>query len=432
MTWRFVQPRYGRSTMAWGAALLLAVIAAGCFKGEAPVPPREALAQATDRINAVLAEERALAAATPRTQPGEVPEDRARVVFWYYNHPLISGAMLSERGRMAGFQRAHPGIELHHQYIGDWGVAIQKLTVSLAAGDVPDVALVKRGWLARLVAAGRAAPLDGLLPAALLEDVQPPARRALSLDGRLYALPADGFCSVLYYNRDVVGDTPPRTWEELRRSARQVTRPHEDSGTSFYALGDVPFLEALWSAGGRVCDDLACDLSAPEAAEALEFVLSLRDEGLAHPRALGSPDGAFDLFLRGGVAMTVASSAYWPRAQRAAFPAAMAPAPGKSGPASKLSDDALVVFARYADAKKDAIAALLDWLTGPEVQGQDAAGAGSLPVRRSVAEATSISPALAEAYGLARNTPLIGAWSTVEFELMRSLALAYRWRPPAE
>ena len=427
MTWRSVQP-----AIAWGATLLLAGIAAGCFKGEPPVPPREALAQAAARINAALAEERALAAATPRTQPAEFPQDRACLVFWYYNHPLISSTMLSDRGRLAVFQRAHPGIELHHQYIGDWAVAIQKLTVSLAAGDVPDVALVKRGWLARLVAAGRAAPLDGLLPASLLEDVQPPARRAFGLDGRLYALPADGFCSVLYYNRDVLGDTPPRTWEELRRIARQVARSHEDSEESFYAVGDVPFLEALWSAGGRVCDELACDLSAPEAAEALEFVLSLRDEGLAHPRALGSPDGAFELFLRGRVAMTVASSAYWPRAQRASFPAAMAPPPGKSGPASILSDDALVVFARYADAKKDAIAALLDWLTGPELQGQDAADAGSVPVRRSVAEAVSVSPALAEAYGLARNTPLIGAWSTVEFELMRSLALAYRWQPPAE
>jgi len=428
MKMSFVPPR---SLGANLATVVLVALLAGCFKGEPPLPPREALARADERINAVLAEERALSAAAPAPQPGQTPEDARQLIFWYYNHPLISRVMLSERGRIAEFQQAHPEIDLQHQYIGDWGVAVQKLTVSLAVGDVPDVALIKRGWLARLVAAGRAAPLDSLLPPTLLNDLQPPARQAFTFNGRLYALPADGFCSVLYYNRGLVGDTPPGNWDGLRRLAREATRPDEDSRRAIFGVGDVPFLESLWSAGGKVCDHAASGLSAPQAAESLDFILSLRDEGLAHPRALGSPDAGLNLFLQGRVAMTVATSAYWPRVERTLPAAGMAPVPGKSGPISRLSDDALVVFHRYADAKRPAIAALLDWLTGPGVQGQDAYQIGSVPSRRSIAAEIAVSPELSEAHAHARNTPLIGAWSAVEFELTRHLALAYRWQHPA-
>jgi ABC-type glycerol-3-phosphate transport system substrate-binding protein len=191
----------------------------------------------------------------------------------------------------------------------------------------------------------------------------------------------------------------------------------------------VPFLESLWSAGGSVYAQGKSGLSQPPAAEALRFVLGLRDAGLADPSVLGQPEACVAALARGDVTMTVASSFEVTTLKRAGKSIGVAPVPGKSGPLSLRSGDVLVVFPKYAAAKRAAIAALLDFLTGPEVQGQRAAALGSVPVRRSVSEKTLINPGLEMAFAASRSTPLDGIWGEAEYELNRYLALAYLWRP---
>lgn len=404
------------------------LLLAGCFSGEEPAPPHEALARAAQRIDEILRQDRASNAEPTPSEPSESPPDATQVTFWFPAHALFSELMLLHPAKLAAFHDAHPGVKLSHQFIGEWNVAIQKLTVSLAAGDLPDVVVVKRAWLARLATSGRIAPLDTLLPTVLTEDFRPPARETLMANGRLYALPADGFCSVLYYNRAVVGDAPPATWEDLRGRAREVNHPSEDLRNAVYAIGDLPFLETLWAAGGDVCGGQSSGLAAPQAREAMDFILGLRDEQLIHPRSLGDPLGALQLFFKGRVAMTVASSSLG--LEKAGFPYGMAPVPGKTGPVSMLSDNVMVVFARYAEAKRDAIVQVLDFLTGPEVQDAGALASGSVPTRKSVAQGLSVPAGLDQAFLHGRNTPLVGPWSAIEFELARCLDLAYRWKPP--
>ena len=409
----------------------LCVLVGGCFRGEPPLPPHEALARAADRINAILREERSFRQPPASSLPP--PASNPKVNFWFYAHPLISAGFLSHPDRLQTFAAEHPEVKLTHQYIGDWNVAIQKLTVCLAAGDMPDIALVKRAWLARLIPSGLIAPLDDIVPASLIEDLRAPLREAFTANARLFALPADGFCSVLYYNRTQVPEPPPADWDSLRAAVRQATQP-----PASYGLGYLPFLETLWSAGGQVCDEESCKLNTPEAREALDFILSLRDEKLAHPRVMDAVDG-LDLFLAGRVAMTVASSEYLSRVQKASFPVGIGPVPGMTGPISQLSDSALVVFAKDAATKRSAIAAVLDFLTGPSFQGKEALAIGSLPVRTSIAQdlrerqspdGALTSPAgFEQAFSRAKNTPLVGPWGAIEFELARHLDLAFRWKP---
>ena len=399
---------------------------AGCFAGEEPLPPREALTRAAARIEAIQAEERVFVVSPGGLEPAQRPDDPKAVSLWFCTHPLLS-VLIGRPELLAAFNARHANAELRVHYIGDWHVAVQKLTVSLAAGDLPDIALVNRAWLSRLVTSGRIAELDTLLPAWLLDDLRPESREAFTAAGHLYAVAADGFCSVMFYNRDRIEEEPPQTWDGLQRMAGEFGAPAPGARAATYPLGDLPFLEALYSAGGWVVEGPRCGLNEPEAHDALDYVLRFRDDRLAHPRALGNPERAFELFLAGEVAMTVASSDHWERAKRAPFRAVMAPVPGKSGPVSLLSDSALVVFRRFADAKRAAIADVLAFLTGPELQGEGAASRGSAPVRRRVAEEVAVQPGLETAYGAARFTPLVGAWGAIEFELVRHLGLAYRF-----
>ncbi|HQE82814.1 MAG TPA: extracellular solute-binding protein [Candidatus Hydrogenedentes bacterium] len=415
---------FGRGARLCCRALMVFVAAAacGCLAGPEPIPPKEALNRAHQRITRLLDEERTQYPAAMAIESPEIPADPARIVVWYPSHPIIA-AGLRRPGGPAAFEQAHPGLKLDGQFIGEWHVAVQKLTVALAAGDLPDIAVVERSWAARLAQAGRLMPLDGFLPLEVLDDIHPAARDAYAMQGRVWALPADGFCSVLFFNRDLVANAP-ETWDELRNAA--------PGAKAVRAIGYVPFVESLWSAGGRVCELNQSGLTAPAAMRTLEFLLELRDSGRTEARMLQDPAWGFSAFLNGDVAMTVGSSEWLPQTFDVKFPVGMAPVPGESGPVSRLGDMALVVFAKYAPAKRNGIVAVLDFLTGPTVQGTEAAFRGSMPVRQSVADTAEIPAGLREAYAAAQAPPFTGVWSAAEFELWSALELTYRWADQTE
>lgn len=390
---------------------------AGCIASEPPLPPREALELAAARMDAVLAD------ATPdsiRVDAYATDETNTPIELWYCAHPILA-PVVSYTDWLDDLRREHPGItfDVDTQYLGEWSVGVQKLSVNLAVDDPPDIALVERGWLAALAHGGRLQPLDELLPPALVGDLRSPFRETLSIDGHLYALPADGFVSLLL-SRGAVGEVPPKTWDELREACARIPDSFD------HALGYVPFEELLWSAGGTLCDDQRSHVREPQALEALTFLLDLRIGGALHPSTWQSPLLGWQAFQRNHVAMTVASSKYVPQLVALDPNGTAAPVPGKTGPVSRLSEFALVVFARRDPAKDAAIVAILDYLTGPRVQGSSALAQGSLPVRTSVADQLDLPP-WDDALNAAHNTPLVANWSPAEHELSRTLALAYAW-----
>jgi multiple sugar transport system substrate-binding protein len=428
MLFRDQDPVCVRAILRLTSGCVLSVLAAlftGCLAREAPLPPDEALARAHERVERILEEEQRFRGGAVVQEQAEAPEDPSTVNLWFFTHPLLS-PVLGRPDRIEAFNQAHPGVTLKPLFIGDWHIAIQKLTVSLAAGDLPDIALVKRAWLARLAESGRVMPLDGFLPGKLIADLHPKARELYSTHGQLFGLPADGFCKVLFFNSTLVGEVPPRTWAELRVAASQLAPALTEPGQS--AIGDFPYIEALWSAGGRVYHGVRSGLGDLEAREALDFLLGLRRDGFTGP-AFGNSDYAFGEFTNGRAAMTVASSQDLAQSARASFPIAMAPVPGKDGPIGSLSDDVIIIFARHAHAKREGIIEVLDFLTGPQVQGAEAAHMGSMPIRKSVVEGVELPPGLKEAYDSARFPPLAGSWTAVEMEIYRHLHLAYRWKP---
>jgi ABC-type glycerol-3-phosphate transport system substrate-binding protein len=410
----------------WWLAAFLPL--AACTNHTETLSPAAALQRASENVETALKQEAALR--TP--VPPEAPQKSGmpyNIDFWYFDHPMLSRAF-GPRPEENAFQHSHPGVSLHPQYIGPWDLARQKLAVSLAANDMPDVALVRREMLARLIPAGRIVPLDTFLPAALLNDLHGPSREAFTVGGHLYALPADGFCQVLLYNADLI-PRPPANLRDLQALATQLA---PKLGPNRCAIGYLPFLPLLWSFGGHVFDgdtdfdeqapeSPACRLNSPEARKTLDFLISLKSQNLTSLRFLCNENTAFDAFGAGNAAMTVASSRMLPYMEGSPFKVGIAPVPGQNGPTSLFSDSALVVFRRYADEKHDAIVQLLDFLTGPEVQGEAAVAVGSVPVRNSVT--AKVPEGLASAYAVAKGTPLHPALPRIEDALDQYLPLAY-------
>jgi ABC-type glycerol-3-phosphate transport system substrate-binding protein len=235
---------------------------------------------------------------------------------------------------------------------------------------------------------------------------------------------------VLYYNKDKLS-APPRNWEELRAAALRLRDGSPRDG-KFSAVGDYPFLEALYSAGGSVLGSAGSGLALPEAREALEYTLRFKWDGLSNDRVFGRPDAGFGAFTWGQVGMTVASSDQLPGLGEAKTAYAIAPVPGKGGPVSLLSDYAFVVFSKHAAARKKAIATVLDWLSGAEFQGRAALELGSAPTRESVRatlELEASASGVEAAYSIARVHPFSPLWNSAEMELWRYLGRAYRYQP---
>jgi hypothetical protein len=178
-------------------------------------------------------------------------------------------------------------------------------------------------------------------------------------------------------------------------------------------------MEALWSADGDVLVNGKSGLGRPEAIRALNYVLDITRN------AVRSEEAAFQLWVTGQLAMTVASSRHVPAANTAGFAYGLAPVPGETGPISRRSNDAVVVFVREGGADALRIAAFLDWLSGPRVMGERAAADGSVPLRESAREFEALIPEVTEAYMAARNTPLHPEWGAIESEVMLGLAEAY-------
>ncbi len=398
-----VYKRYANACAAFALALL-----AGCGAPPPPRDPHAALSDASKRIDAILAETRAMERPARNVPP--MPSGAATLRVWYYAHPLLGKALADGTLQV-------PGASVEAQYIGEWNVAIQKLMASFAVDDLPDVGTVKRDLVAKLYESGRIRPLDSVLTAEVIADFRDEVISDYTYDGHLIALPADGFCSVLYYTKTSVGTTPPKNWPMLTafvnaHNANPGPRPPR-------GMGAFPYMEALWSADGNVLLDGASGLDRPEAERALDFVLQISPT--PQPE-----DAAFKRWLTGGLGMTVASSSHLPAAAKSGLDYGVALVPGETGPIARRSNDAVVVFVREKGADGAAIAAFLEWLTGPEVMGEAATSQGSVPLRKSLQSFESKLPEVAAAYKAGKNTPLHPAWGAMEFELERGLAEARR------
>jgi sn-glycerol 3-phosphate transport system substrate-binding protein len=225
---------------------------------------------------------------------------------------------------------------------GDYFEGLAKLRTALAARVPPALSHVVGEVVPYLSDAGVLEPLDDYPGAHEIRFVQKLDQRGTWSDGAkrpLVALPFNRSTPIAYLNGDVfraAGRTAPKTWEELRETARALTvkRGGETTRYGFACPVDWWFWVALvGQAGGRVVEPSgSVTLGGDSGVRALEFWqdLVLRDGSMKPPpgRDYNAWQEVNQSFLSGRAAMIWTSTAFLKYLEEnAPFPVIAAPLP---------------------------------------------------------------------------------------------------------
>lgn len=163
-----------------------------------------------------------------------------------------------------------------------------KLTTAFAAGKGPDVFWISPGQFLNYVNNEVSTPVDDIV-SGVRDDYSQAAIDAVSVEGKMQALPFEQEPVALYYRPDLLeqaGVEPPTTWDELLAACETLTTGKqrgiviEAAQNPYQNFTWYPF---LWSAGGEVVNEDSSEsaLRTPEAASAFDIWGQLVRRGYA-------------------------------------------------------------------------------------------------------------------------------------------------------
>jgi ABC-type glycerol-3-phosphate transport system substrate-binding protein len=260
----------------------------------------------------------------------------------------------------------------------------QKITTALSGGgETPAIVQATDSMLVGLVQSKAVMDITSMVPADELKDYPESLLKAVRFDGKLMGLPFNKSMLVLIYDKNLVKE-PPKTWEEFKQLAKQLTEPNKRYGTALdpdvYGFG--PFYAQ--AGGDWLSPDGKPTFHQEAGVTALSFMVDLIKEGAAIQRK--PKEYLSNYFNEGRAAMIMTTSASF------AFikPANNSPwgvAPLFKGPKSDAVPFSGANLAILRTAKPDEAQAAMKFIlyaTGKEGTLKWATGkTGYMPVRRS-------------------------------------------------
>jgi len=215
------------------------------------------------------------------------------------------------------FREQYPDVEVSVEVL-PWANRNEKLTTALAAGANPDVAYLNDDFIPQHAGDGNIMAVDDVIEDER-DDFLPNAIDNLSLDGSLYAVPILTTVTTALYNKnlfDQIGVSEyPGTWDEMLELGPQF----KEAGVFLTGYPgaleqtlNLSYFPLLWQAGGEVLneDGTAAAFNSPEGREALDFVVTLIQEGFAdESEAVTLPEPGAGLAMEGKVAVIMTGEA---------------------------------------------------------------------------------------------------------------------------
>lgn len=328
--------------------------------------------------------------------PSDEPADTAAPETEVVELTMWTGFTGGDRGAyedlIAAFNASHDTIQVTMD-VQPWDTIAQSLPAAWATGQAPDLATPNfdPNIIAQYLETESLLPLDAIGDGEdqiNVDKLVPAAIEAFTVDGTLYAVPANVTTLQLYYNKDLFEaagiDGPPATVEEFRAAAVQLT----GDGVYGLSIGERETIQMWpilqWLDGADIVDDKACSVLDSDASIAsLTTWAALAQDGVMPVGLTGAESDS--LFSAGQAAMQL--NGPWAAAGylEAGINLGVAPVPtGVDGDVTLASTVPLAISASTehpAEAQQ-----FLAWWTGQEAQRQFALASGFPPVRTDLAD----------------------------------------------
>ncbi|HWI41001.1 MAG TPA: ABC transporter substrate-binding protein, partial [Verrucomicrobiae bacterium] len=200
-------------------------------------------------------------------------------------HGKIEGDPEAFKRILARFERNNPAIRVIDETLpSSTDEQHQFFIINLEGRNADfDVFALDVIWVPEFARAGWLRDLSGLLPPKEREEFFPAAMQAVTMEGKVYAVPWYIDAGLLYYRSDLLkkyGFRPPRTWDELVRTAQYITAREKGMyGFLWQGKQDESLvcnaLEYMWANGGEIISGDRPVLASPQNAEALQFMRDL-------------------------------------------------------------------------------------------------------------------------------------------------------------
>lgn len=241
------------------------------------------------------------------------------------------------------FSAANPNVVIVAEVV-PWAELQGRLAAALAAGQPPDLAIVRAAWLPALALAGSVDPLEARMSAEFKARFIGDLLASGRVGGHVYGLPMVAEVPALYYNRDLLDraglDAPPADWDALLADAARL----KAVGVAAYGVAAAPGAAgwtggcAILANGGAMLDqDGRAAIASPVAERALRALRNLVADGFTEDDVAGHDQaGLEDMFAQGALAMLTAPQGLLARLQRGrtAQRFGVAPPLAQAGPAA--------------------------------------------------------------------------------------------------
>jgi multiple sugar transport system substrate-binding protein len=351
------------------------------------------------------------------------------------------------------FRRENPDVALRTETLPNASdVAREMFLTALEGGaDDFDVFAIDVVWAPEFARAGWLADLSPAFPSEKLrQEFLPGAVEAVTLDGRVYAVPWFLDVGLLYYRTDLV-PRAPKTYGELRDFARAAMQRDPRlsgflwQGRQYEGLNCNVF-ESIWGHGGELLENGHMALDTDAARAGVQWLRETITTGLSPRSVTSSGEEETRRAFQDGRAVFLRNWPYvWAEVQQAGSAVkgkvGFAPLPsvsGAPGPGT-LGGWQLAVNAHSSPAKRRAAERLVAFLTSHEAAVDLALHYSRIPARRAVYEDSRVkadAPFIAELLPIAlaaRPRPVTPYYELASDSIQGELSAAIvGLRPPSE
>jgi multiple sugar transport system substrate-binding protein len=365
------------------------------------------------------------------------------ITLWHGQNQ-IAGKVI--KGLVDDFNASHEDVKVNAQIGADADSLQAKMTAALAGGKYPDVVYIFGPNVANLARSPKALDLTQAVkaPAWNWDDFYPAARQAVTIDGKVRAIPALIDSMAVVYNKKLfrqAGIPAPKagwTWDDYRAIAKQLTNKSKGIfGTGWPGVGDEDTVWRLWP----MIWDLGGDVLAPGGKQvgyggqpglrALTLVneMAAQDKSVYVDKTSGS-EKMYEVFNANRMGMVPTGPWQLPQIMEAKVDYGVVPMPTFNGkPVTIAGPDTWMLFDN-GDDRARAAQEFVQWLTAPAQDARWDVAAGSLPLRRSTAQQDVWKQHVAKIQGLstfvaalanARVRPVVRSYPKISEALGQSI-----------